>query len=175
MFNASAAHKLAETGEAEHSCTGCGQINLKASIPVLSAIPRKSIRAAAYYCATMMDTEQRDQMIEMESIIVNCDGTLRWDWVKLDNQDDPEERWDDEYQPLTSAKAIADCACSLLVRWQTSMLWTYTRDTEKKVFAAKGLESLEELVKQGNMNEVLEAIKTLRITTIKNLDPNLRY
>jgi hypothetical protein len=90
-----------------------------------------------------MDTVQEDQTIEMESIKVNCNGTLRWKLGKLDNQDDPEERWDDEYQPLTSAKAIAHCAYSLLDRWQTSMLFTFRKDTEKKVFAAKGLESLE--------------------------------
>jgi hypothetical protein len=159
----------------ERSCKGCGKVEIKATISELPSIPLERIQEAALNLATSMDTIRKSQMIDTDSIRVRCDGTVHFKLQRLDDQNNEDERWDEQYQPLTTAKVTADCARTLLTKWQRSMLFTYRKDPEKVVFLAEDLDSLEKKVTTGDKVKVLRAIAAIRTTEIKTLDSKLRY
>jgi hypothetical protein len=159
----------------EHSCTGCGRKEINAAKSKLYLIPLEQIRKAALALASNMDTTPKHQMIDTDSIFVRCDGTVRFDLVRLDDQDNEDEKWPEEYQPLTTAKATADCARTILTSWQRCMIPTYRKDTEKVVFLARDLDLLKGIVILGDKDKISRAIAEIRTTKIKTLGSKLRY
>ena len=176
MENTALARHVAETGIPLFSSDGSGPKWIAADVPHSASIPKDTIRQAASFVAKKMDKIPKDRMIDQESMSVDHDdGCVRYKLEKLDDQDKDDERWDEDYQPLTTAKVTAHCAWVLLRRWQTSMLLIYRKDTKIEVFSQEELDSLGETVKTGNKANVLKAISTISSVAIEELDHKFRY
>lgn len=170
-MNTALARQVAETGRPPLSSDDL----VKASIPELAAISLERIRQAACSIAGTMNTIQEGKMIDLDQVSVYYDGKTKYHLKELDDQDNEDERWPEEYQPLTTAKAIAFCARDLLSMWQRSNLFTYRKDTDRLVFLQKELDALEEIVNKGGRDEVLLAISEISVAKIEELDSKFRY
>lgn len=175
MVDCVQAMNIAEAGRAIHSCDGCGKCDVPIRLPSLSSISMQNVLVAARQCIVAMDTIPKGLMVDDGSAKVRCDGTPIFSLVTFGDQSDEDERWDEEYQPLTSAKAMAFFAWLLLSRWQQSMLFTYRKDMDVSVFVEEDLKMIENIAKQGDQDKMRRAILGLRITRLGNINAKTRF